>query len=42
MKQALSIEQMKHLKDLGLDTSDASMHWQFCLPLILSSTEQMK
>ncbi len=25
MKQALSIEQMKHLKELGLDTSDASM-----------------
>lgn len=27
MKQALSIEQMKHLKELGLDTSDASMYW---------------
>ena len=25
MKQVLSIEQMKHLKELGLDTSDASM-----------------
>lgn len=25
MKEVLSIEQMKHLKELGLDTSDASM-----------------
>lgn len=25
MKQVLSIEQMKHLKELGVDTSDASM-----------------
>lgn len=25
MKQVLSIEQMKHLRELGLDTSDASM-----------------
>lgn len=25
MKQVLSIEQMKHLKDLGVNTSDASM-----------------
>jgi hypothetical protein len=25
MKQVLSIEQMKHLQELGLDTSDASM-----------------
>ena len=25
MRQVLSIEQMKHLKELGLDTSDASM-----------------
>lgn len=24
-KQVLSIEQMKHLQELGLDTSDASM-----------------
>lgn len=29
MKQVLSVEQMKHLQELGLDTSDASMHWQF-------------
>lgn len=28
MKQALSIEQMKHLQELGLDTSDASMVFQ--------------
>lgn len=27
-KQVLSIEQMKHLKELGLDTSDASMIFQ--------------
>jgi hypothetical protein len=26
-KQVLSIEQMKYLQDLGLDTSDASMYW---------------
>ena len=26
-KQVLSIEQMKHLQRLGLDTSDASMYW---------------
>lgn len=25
MRQVLSIEQMKHLKEIGLDTSDASM-----------------
>lgn len=29
MKQALSIEQMKHLKDLGLDTSDGSMCFEW-------------
>lgn len=28
MKQVLSIEQMKHLQELGLDTSDASMVFQ--------------
>lgn len=28
MRQALSIEQMKHLKELGLDISDASMVFQ--------------
>jgi hypothetical protein len=27
MKQVLSIEQMQHLQELGLDTSDASMYW---------------
>jgi len=27
MKQVLSIEQMKHLGDLGIDTSNASMTW---------------
>ena len=26
-KQVLSIEQMNHLQELGLDTSDASMCW---------------
>lgn len=26
-KQVLSIEQMQHLQELGLDTSDASMYW---------------
>ena len=26
-KQVLSVEQMKHLQDLGLDTSNASMCW---------------
>lgn len=26
-KQVLSIDQMKHLQELGLDTSDASMCW---------------
>jgi hypothetical protein len=27
LKQVLSIEQMKHLQQLGLDTSDASIYW---------------
>lgn len=27
-KQVLSIEQMKHLQELGLDTSDASVYWK--------------
>ena len=26
-KQVLSIEQMKHLQELGLDTGDASVYW---------------
>lgn len=34
-KQVLSIDQMKHLRELGLNTSDASMHWQF-LPTVES------
>lgn len=29
MKQVLSIDQMKHLKELGLDTSDASMCFEW-------------
>ena len=27
-KQVLSVEQMKHLQELGLDTSDASVYWE--------------
>lgn len=27
-QQVLSIEQMKHLQELGLDTDDASMRWE--------------
>lgn len=30
-KQVLSVEQMKHLKELGLDTSDGSMCWCYAL-----------
>ncbi len=30
-KQVLSIEQMKHLQELGLDTSDGSMCWCYAL-----------
>lgn len=44
MKQVLSIEQMKHLKELGLDTSDGSMHWQF-LPTadsIINGTDEIE
>lgn len=44
MKQALSIEQMKHLKGLGMDTSDASMHYQF-LPTadsIINGTDEIE
>lgn len=29
MRQVLSIDQMKHLKELGLDTSDASMCFEW-------------
>lgn len=29
-EQVLSIEQMKHLQELGVDTSDASMMWYCC------------
>ena len=40
MKQVLSIEQMKHLQELGLDASDASMCWHDeCYPNI---SEDMK
>lgn len=37
MKEVLSIEQMKHLKELGLDTSDASM----CLEWNESDSDNM-
>lgn len=37
MRQVLSIEQMKHLKELGLDTSDASM----CLEWNESDSDNM-
>ena len=30
-KQILSVEQMKHLQELGLDTSDGSMCWCYAL-----------
>ncbi len=43
-EQVLSIEQMKHLQELGLDTSDASMHWQF-LPTadsIINGTDEVE
>lgn len=30
-KQVLSIDQMKHLRELGLDTSDASICWCYAL-----------
>lgn len=44
LKQVLSIEQMKHLQELGLDTSDASMHWQY-LPTadaIINGTDEIE
>lgn len=43
-KQVLSVEQMKHLQELGLDTSDASMHWQY-LPTadaIINGTDEIE
>lgn len=43
-KQVLSIDQMKHLRELGLDTSDASMHWQY-LPTadaIINGTDEIE
>ncbi len=43
-KQVLSIEQMKHLQELELDTSDASMHWQY-LPTadaIINGTDEIE
>lgn len=39
---ALSIEQMKHLKELGCDTSSASMHWVYlptCNAIINNTNE---
>lgn len=42
--KALSIEQMKVLHDLGLETSDASMHWQY-LPTsdaIINRTDELE
>lgn len=44
MKQVLSVEQMKHLQELGFDTGDASMHYQF-LPTadsIINGTRNLK
>lgn len=44
IKQCLSIEQMRHLKELGVDTSKASMHWQF-LPTadsIINGTDEVE
>lgn len=44
MKQVLSVEQMKHLQELGLDTSDASIHWQY-LPTadaIINGTDEIE
>lgn len=43
-KQVLSVEQMIHLQELGLDTSDASMHWQY-LPTadaIINGTDEIE
>lgn len=40
--QVLSIAQMQHLQELGLNTSDASMHYQFYLQQILSLMGRMK
>lgn len=39
-KQVLSIEQMKHLQELGLDTSDASMCW--CRAISYKSTWELE
>lgn len=44
IKQVLSTEQMRHLKELGIDTSKASMHWQF-LPTadsIINGTDEVE
>lgn len=43
-EQVLSVEQMKHLQVLGLNTSDASMHYQF-LPTsdaIINGTDEVE
>lgn len=44
MKQVLSVEQMKHLQELGLDTSDASMHWQYLTTVdaIINGTDEIE
>lgn len=44
MKQVLSVEQMKHLQELGLDTSDASMHWQYLTTAdaIINGTDEIE
>lgn len=42
--QVLSIAQMQHLQELGLNTSDASMHYQF-LPTadsIINGTDEVE
>ena len=44
MKQVLSVEQMKHLQELGFDTGNASMHWQY-LPTadaIINGTDEIE
>lgn len=44
IEQVLSIEQMKHLQELGLDTSDASMHWQYLTTAdaIINGTDEIE
>lgn len=43
-EQVLSVEQMKHLQELGFDTGNASMHWQY-LPTadaIINGTDEIE